>query len=96
MIFCLGISFLTADEYLLSEDEKTALNQLATSQIPQVSYSPISKISKEYEKKIETSGVAIHSADKSARVEVKVKKKTDKNGKEDSTGSVSVSRSFNW
>lgn len=97
-LFMINLSFLTlfANESTLSEQEMQALNELAKAQIPQVTYSPIKESTKEDSKKIETTGIAISSADDSVKVEVKVKKEIDDNGKDNETGSVSISKTFDW
>lgn len=97
-LFMINLSFLTlfANESTLSEQEMQALNELAKAQIPQVTYTPIKESTKEDSKKIETTGIAISSADDSVKVEVKVKKEIDDNGKDNETGSVSISKTFDW
>lgn len=97
-LFTFGLSCLTvlASESTLSEQEINALNELAKTQIPQVTYTPIQESTKEDRKKIETNGIAITSADDSVRVEVKVKKEIDENGKDNESGSVSLSKTFDW
>lgn len=94
IILSLLSTVIFATDHELSESEKEAIQSLANSQIPHITYTPIKKSDKDAQKTTDTSGVAIHSADKSITVEVSVKKETDANGKETETGSVSVRKSF--
>lgn len=94
LILSLFSTLVFAHDSELSEYEKKALQELANSQIPHISYTPIKETMQEMDKKTETSGVCIQSADKSVTVKVKVTKETDAKGKDNEIASVSISKTF--